>query len=66
MIGSEEKPRSADRRQVRARPVFGAPEPPPRHLTADAFLFDDDGQIREGRYHEEPGKLGYRLRFWTL
>jgi hypothetical protein len=28
---------------------------------ADAFLFDDDGQIREVRYHEEPGKLGYRL-----
>ena len=33
---------------------------------ADAFLFDDDGQIREVRYHEEPGKLGYRLCFWTL
>jgi hypothetical protein len=33
---------------------------------ADAFLSDDDGQIREVRYHEEPGNLGYGLRFWTL
>jgi hypothetical protein len=33
---------------------------------ADVFLFDDDAQIREVRYHEEPGELGYRLRFWAL
>jgi hypothetical protein len=33
---------------------------------ADAFLFDDDAQIREVTYREEPGKLGYRVRFWAL
>lgn len=33
---------------------------------ADAFLFEDDAQIREVRYHEESGELGYRLRFWAL
>jgi hypothetical protein len=33
---------------------------------ADAFLFDDDAQIREVTYREEPGALGYRLRFWAL
>ncbi len=33
---------------------------------ADAFLFDDDNQIREVVYREEPGALGYRLRLWTL
>ncbi|MGO9793747.1 MAG: hypothetical protein ACLP8S_30755 [Solirubrobacteraceae bacterium] len=35
------------------------------HL-ADAFLFQDDAQIRDVRYREEPGELGYRLGFWTL
>jgi hypothetical protein len=32
----------------------------------DAFLFADDAQIRDVRYREEPGELGYRLRFWVL
>jgi hypothetical protein len=33
---------------------------------ANAFLFVDDAQIREVHYREEPGELGYRLRFWGL
>jgi hypothetical protein len=33
---------------------------------ADAFLFDDDAQIREATYREEPGELGYRITFWAL
>jgi hypothetical protein len=33
---------------------------------ADAFLYDDDKQIREAHYTEEPGAMGYRVRFWDL
>lgn len=33
---------------------------------ADAFLYQDDTQIREVAYREEAGKPGYRLRFWAL
>lgn len=33
---------------------------------ADAFLYYDDAQIREVRYREEPGALGYTVRLWDL
>ena len=33
---------------------------------ANTYLFQDDTQIRDVRYREEPGELGYRLGFWTL
>ena len=33
---------------------------------AEAFLFDDDAQLRDVTYREEPGELGYRVRFWAL
>jgi hypothetical protein len=33
---------------------------------ADAFLYYDDGQIREIRYREEPGALSYTVRLWEL
>jgi hypothetical protein len=33
---------------------------------ADAFIYTDDKQIREIRYREEPGPLGYTVRFWLL
>ena len=33
---------------------------------ADAFLYQDDAQIREVVYREEKGELGYRIRFWAL
>jgi hypothetical protein len=33
---------------------------------AAASLFDDDKQIREVSYREEPGGAGYRVRLWSL
>jgi hypothetical protein len=33
---------------------------------ADAFLYEDDAQIREVVYREDDSTRGYRLRFWTL
>jgi hypothetical protein len=33
---------------------------------ADAFLYQDDAQIREVVYREEYGELRYRIRFWAL
>jgi hypothetical protein len=33
---------------------------------ADAFLYEDDAQIREVTYREDDTTRGYRLRFWTL
>jgi hypothetical protein len=33
---------------------------------ADAHLFDDDAQVREVSYREEPGELGYRVSLWAL
>lgn len=33
---------------------------------ADAFLYEDDKQIREAHYIEEPGEMGYKVRFWEL
>jgi hypothetical protein len=33
---------------------------------AHAFLYEDDVQIREVIYREEPGPLGYMLRLWAL
>jgi hypothetical protein len=33
---------------------------------ADAFLYEDDAQIREVHYREADGELGYSLCFWTL
>jgi hypothetical protein len=32
----------------------------------DAFLYDDDTQIREVRYREERGEQGYIVRLWVL
>jgi hypothetical protein len=33
---------------------------------AEASLYNDDTQIREVRYKEEPGEQGYRVHFWVL
>ena len=33
---------------------------------ADAFLYYDDAQIREVRYREEAGALGYTVNLWDL
>src|SRR5437868_490119 len=33
---------------------------------AQAFLYNDDTQIREVRYREEAGEQGYFVRFWAL
>ena len=33
---------------------------------AEAFLYDDDAQIREVRYREEAGEQRYVVRLWTL
>lgn len=33
---------------------------------ADAFIYDDDKQIREVRFRESPGQAGYTVRFWRL
>jgi hypothetical protein len=33
---------------------------------ANAFLYDDDPQIREVRYREGPGAIGYTVRLWAL
>lgn len=33
---------------------------------ADAFIYDDDKQIREVRFRESPGEAGYTVRFWRL
>lgn len=35
-------------------------------VLANAFLYDDDTQIREVRYREEPGEQGYLVRLWLL
>jgi hypothetical protein len=32
----------------------------------DAFLYDDDTQIRNVRYREEPGEQGYVVSLWVL
>jgi hypothetical protein len=32
----------------------------------DVCLFDNDKQIREIAYREEPGELGYTVRLWAL
>jgi hypothetical protein len=33
---------------------------------ADAFVYEDDKQIREGHYIGEPGEMRYKVRFWEL
>jgi hypothetical protein len=32
----------------------------------DAFLYEDDKQIREVHYREEAGPTGYVVRFWAI